>query len=186
MSRWFLCFLVYSFLGCCLEKLFAHAVRSPERVRKCLLLLPLCPVYGLAMTACAALTGPSDSLLRLALVGGAVCTAAEYLVHLFYERAFAVRFWDYSRLPWHLRGRVCPQFALIWGVLSALSLRFIQPWVLSLTAAVPAGVSFALWLVFAADCVVSGALLLEEGDTQLLALGSGVAHIWASSHSRTS
>ena len=52
MSRWFLYFLTYSFLGYCLEKLFARAVRSPERVRKCLLLLPLCPVYGLAMTVC--------------------------------------------------------------------------------------------------------------------------------------
>ena len=69
MSRWFLYFLTYSFLGYCLEKLFARAVRSPERVRKCLLLLPLCPVYGLAMTVCAALTGPADGLLYLALVG---------------------------------------------------------------------------------------------------------------------
>ena len=120
MSRWFLYFLAYSFLGYCLEKLFARAVRSPERVRKCLLLLPLCPVYGLAMTVCAALTGPADGLLYLALVGGAVSTAAEYLVHLFYDRAFAVRFWDYSGIPGHIGGRICPQFALIWA--------FCLPW----------------------------------------------------------
>ena len=186
MSRWFVYFLVYSFCGYGLEKLFAKAVRSEYQVRKCFLFLPLCPVYGLAMVTLLALVPEGAGFFLLAAVGAVVCTGVEYLVHLFYERAFAVRFWDYSRLPWHLRGRVCPQFALIWGVLSALSLRFIQPWVLSLTAAVPAGVSFALWLVFAADCVVSGALLLEEGDTQLLALGPGVAHIWASSHSRTS
>ena len=186
MSRWFLYFLAYSFLGYCLEKLFARAVRSPERVRKCLLLLPLCPVYGLAMTVCAALTGPADGLLYLALVGGAVSTAAEYLVHLFYDRAFAVRFWDYSGIPGHIGGRICPQFALIWGVLSALALRTIQPALAQLAGRIPAGGSFVLWLVFAADCVVSGALLLEKRDTQLLALGPGLAHIWASSQSRTS
>ena len=55
-----------------------------------------------------------------------------------------------------------------------------------LAALVPPGVSFALWLVFAADCVLSGALLLERRDTQLLALRPGLSHIWASSQSRTS
>ena len=186
MSRWFLCFLVYSFLGFCLEKIFAVAVRSRERVRKCFLLLPLCPVYGLAMILCVALAGGERGFLRLALIGGAVSTAAEYLVHLFYDRVFAVRFWDYSRLPWHLRGRICPQFAAVWGVLSALSLYLIQPPLERLIDMVPSGVSFALWLALAADCIISGALLLEERDTQLLALGPGMRHIWASSQSRTS
>ena len=186
MSHWVLCFLAYSFLGYCLEKLFARAVRSPEQVRKCFLLLPLCPVYGLAMTLCAALAGPETAFLRLMLVGGVVSTAAEYLVHLFYERAFAVHFWDYSQLPWHLRGRVCPQFSIVWGLLSAAGLRVIQPLLDRLAALVPPGVSFALWLVFAADCVLSGALLLERRDTQLLALRPGLSHIWASSQSRTS
>ena len=115
-----------------------------------------------------------------------VSTAAEYLVHLFYERAFAVHFWDYSQLPWHLRGRVCPQFSIVWGLLSAAGLRVIQPLLDRLAALVPPGVSFALWLVFAADCVLSGALLLERRDTQLLALRPGLSHIWASSQSRTS
>ena len=44
---WFWLFLLYSFAGYGLEKLFAAATASPQQVRKCFLLLPLCPVYGL-------------------------------------------------------------------------------------------------------------------------------------------
>ena len=48
---WFWLVIFYSFGGYLLEKGYAAAVRSPHRVRKCFLLLPLCPVYGLAMLA---------------------------------------------------------------------------------------------------------------------------------------
>ena len=186
MSRWFLYIFFYSLAGYGLEKVFARAVRSEHQIRKCFLLLPLCPVYGLSMAAVLALVPADSGLPALILAGGAVCTAVEYLVHLFYDAVFGVRFWDYSLLPGHLGGRICPQFALIWGVLSALALRTIQPALAQLAGRIPAGGSFVLWLVFAADCVVSGALLLEKRDTQLLALGPGLAHIWASSQSRTS
>ena len=70
MNVWFWYVIWYSFLGYCLEKLFAHLTRSPRRVRKSFLLLPLCPVYGIAMAAVVALLDPTDSLLRLALLGG--------------------------------------------------------------------------------------------------------------------
>ena len=55
MSQWLVWFFFYSFLGYGLEKLHARLFRSPRQVRKCFLLLPLCPVYGLAMTALLAL-----------------------------------------------------------------------------------------------------------------------------------
>ena len=49
MSQWFLYFVFYSLGGYGLEKAFARATRAPKQVRKCFLLLPLCPVYGLAL-----------------------------------------------------------------------------------------------------------------------------------------
>ena len=75
MSNWFMYFLFYSFAGYLLEKLFAWAVRSDRQVRKCFLLLPLCPVYGLAVTALLALA-PAGGFWRLSLIGGLVCTLA--------------------------------------------------------------------------------------------------------------
>ena len=43
---WLWLFCLYSFLGYLLEKIFAAVTGSRHQVRKCFLLLPLCPVYG--------------------------------------------------------------------------------------------------------------------------------------------
>ena len=94
---WFWLVIFYSFGGYLLEKGYAAAVRSPHRVRKCFLLLPLCPVYGLAMLAAGHLP-PSctEPFWRLVLYGGLTCTAVEYAVHFLYEKLLGVLFWDYS------------------------------------------------------------------------------------------
>lgn len=186
MSRWFLYFVFYSLAGYVLEKLFARAVRAEKQVRKCFLLLPLCPVYGLAMTVLLAVSPPGLGFGGLILLGAAVCTAVEYAVHLFYDRVFHVRFWDYHGLRGHIRGRVCPHFSVAWGLLSAAAVRWIQPAVRAAAARVPPWAVFLLWMVLAADCVLTAALLLRRRDTELLAIPAAAAQILAESQSSTS
>ncbi len=186
MSQWFLYFLFYSFAGYGLEKLHARLSRSPRQVRKCFLLLPLCPVYGLAMTALLALVPEEPGFLPLALLGGAVCTGVEYLVHLFYDKALGVWFWDYTAMRGQIRGRICPQFAVIWGVLSAAAVRIVQPGVQMLASAVPPWLTFLLWVALAADCVLSWSLLRQYRDTELLSLRAVFHQMRASSQSSTS
>lgn len=172
MSRWFLYFLFYSFAGYCLEKLFAWFTHAPKQVRKCFLLLPLCPVYGLAMAVLLAAAPPEAGFWQTALLGGFVCTAAEYVVHFFYDKVFHVQFWDYRPLPGHICGRICPQFSAAWGLLSAAAVRWIQPLVSIAAAAVPPEAAYLLWLVLVADCVLTGTLLLRRRDTELLSIGA--------------
>lgn len=175
MALWFWYFLIYSLLGFCLEKLFARVTRSDRQVRKCFLLLPLCPVYGLAMTAVLALTSPAFPFPILAVVGGTICTLVEYLVHLFYDKVFGTQFWDYSNLPFHIAGRVCPQFALVWGILSAAAVRYIHPGVEHLVSGISPALTFGLWMVLAADCVFTAALLLRWRDTEKLSVSALLA-----------
>lgn len=184
MAQWFWYFLIYSFLGCCLEKLYARCIRSPKRVRKSFLLLPLCPVYGLGMTALLALWEPGMGPLVLACLGALVCTGVEYLVHLFYEKTLKVRFWDYTGLPGSVQGRICPRFAAVWGGLSAFAAVCVQPWVAVLAAAVPPALSYGMWLLLAADCVLTVRVLAWYHDTELLALSALSARV--SSQSSTS
>ena len=174
MSDWFLYFLFYSLAGCALEKLFARAVRAPKQMRKCFLLLPLCPVYGLAMVLVLALPAPAG-FWRLALWGGLVCTGTEYAVHLFYDKVLGVRFWDYSCLRGNILGRVCPQFALVWGLLSAAAVQWVQPVVRILAERTPPVAVYLLWLLFVTDCVCTAALLRRYHDTELLALTAALA-----------
>ena len=118
---WFWLVIFYSFGGYLLEKGYAAVVRSPHRVRKCFLLLPLCPVYGLAMLAAGHLPPPcTEPFWRLVLYGGLTCTAVEYAVHFLYEKLLGVLFWDYSDTKLDLNRRICFPFAVVWGLLSAV------------------------------------------------------------------
>ena len=112
----------YSFLGYCLEKLFAAATRSKHRLRRCFVFLPLCPVYGFAMLAIL-LLGAEDlpGAWEQLLLGTLVSTSVEYAVHWAYEKLFAVRFWDYSATKCDVNGRICLPFSLCWGVLTLLA-----------------------------------------------------------------
>lgn len=177
MARWFVCFLFYSFAGYGLEKLHARLSHSTRQVRKCFLLLPLCPVYGLAMCCLLSLVSERTGTFSLLVLGGAVCTGVEFLVHLFYDKFFGVQFWDYSAVKGHVQGRICPQFFLIWSILSTFAVRMVQPLVERLAVLTPPWAVFLLWVTLAADCVVSAAVLRRFRDTEVLTLRAVAAQM---------
>ena len=96
MAEFLWIFWSFSLLGWVLERLFAAVTRSPRRRRRCLLLLPLCPVYGLGMAAVLALPPSLRSGWPLYLWGGLTATSVEYIYHWWGETFLGVSFWDYT------------------------------------------------------------------------------------------
>ena len=170
---WLWYFWIYSFLGYLVEKLFAKVTHAQQQGRKCFLLLPLCPVYGLGMLAVLALPLECQEGLWLVMWGGLAATAVEYAVHWAYETFLHVRFWDYTRVWGNLHGRVCLPFTAAWGLLTALAVRWVQPWVADLASKVPGEVTYLCLLVFTADALVSARLLWVTGDVELLRADMG-------------
>ena len=166
--RWFWSFCVYSFLGFLLEVGFARLTGGrPDR--KCLTVLPLCPVYGLG--ACGILLLPAAvraSPPLLFLLGGLTATAAEYGAAAYYERALNVSFWDYRGLPGSVQGRVCLPFSLAWGLLALGLVYGVHPALAPLLAAVPPPVSWAAAVTLGADLALSAFLLRRTGDRESL------------------
>lgn len=165
---WF--FLYYGFLGYLLEKIFAVLTHAAHRVRKGFLLLPVCPVYGLAMcTVLAAGAERIESIIELAFFCGITATVVEYAVHWGYEKALGVHFWDYSETKMDVNGRICLPFSLAWGGLGALAVRCLQPPAQALAAGIPTAVTDLALLCFGMDALWSTGVLLRWGDVELLA-----------------
>ena len=163
--RWFFC----SFGGFLLEVAFAQAVRHPKRDRKCFLLLPLCPVYGFAAVLILSMTETlRPGVLGTLTLGFAAATCTEYAMDLFYQYALGVRFWDYTNMPFHIRGRVCLPFSLVWAGLSLLFVRLGAPALDRLIAALPAALCGPAVILTAADAAVSCAALRRQGTTEVL------------------
>jgi len=159
-------FWIYSFLGYLLEKGFAKVTHAKQQGRKCFLLLPLCPVYGLGMLA--VLAFPQHGVVAQVIWGAIAATAVEYVVHLVYDTLFHVRFWDYSNVPGNLRGRVCLPFSIIWGGLTALSVRWLQPEVELLAERVLPEITWLYLQVFTIDALLSAKRLWVTRDPESL------------------
>jgi uncharacterized membrane protein len=166
---WLWRFLLYSFLGFLLEVCFAYAVRHPKKDRKCLLLLPLCPVYGLGAALIlylARLTGAG--VLGVMVIGFFSASAAEYLMSYVYEHFLGVQFWDYSELPWNLGGRVCLPFSLCWSGLALVLVYGLSPVSDALLGRIPVWLGPPALILLLSDVLVSSVALRRAGTTEVL------------------
>lgn len=169
MWDFFWYFLLYSFLGFCLEVVYARLTHGPKLDRKCRFLLPLCPVYGLGAVAILALRPVWEhSTFLLIPVSALAATAVEYAAAWFYERGLGVRFWDYHGLPGNLHGRVCPLFCLYWGALTPVFLYLIHPLAARLVSLLPAWLAPAALTLYVGDTWFSFRLLRRTANTDAL------------------
>ena len=165
---WFWSFTAYSFAGFLLEVAFARAIRHPKRDRKCLIFLPLCPVYGLGACLILAVSPLVKSPLWVALAGGLAATGAELAMGAFYRFALGVEFWDYAGLPGSLGGLVCPVFSLCWTALSLILVYAVHPPVAALAARIPPWLGPPALILLGSDVLVSCAALRRTGSTDVL------------------
>ena len=147
-------FLIYSFLGWCVEVSFV-AVTTGRVVNRGFLNGPVCPIYGVGMLGALLLLEPvSGNLVLLFFLGMLLCTLVELIGGWILEKAFHTRWWDYTDKPFNLGGYVCLGFSIMWGFAVTFAVRLIHPLIFSLVCWLPhlvgwilIGVLYALFLI---------------------------------------
>jgi uncharacterized membrane protein len=114
--------------GCFLETIFCLLVTKKFSNRKTMLILPICPVYGIGAVTMTAFLG----ILKyspLILFGGGflVGTAVEYLYSFFFDKVFKILNWDYSEHKYTINGRISLYFSMVWGFLAVVLLYLLEP-----------------------------------------------------------
>lgn len=160
--------LFYSFLGFLLEVAFARATHHPKKDRKCFLLLPLCPVYGVGALLIRTLAAFHGGVLWVMVTGVLGAVTAELAFGLFYRHVLRVDFWDYRDQPGNLDGLICLPFALYWLALSLLLIYGIDPLIVPLLQAIPARFGPPAAILVGTDGVVSAFALRMTGTTDCL------------------
>ena len=54
---------------------------------------------------------------------------SEFLTSLILEVCFGIRWWDYSKQPYNIQGRVCLAASAFWGLLSVIFMKDIHPFI---------------------------------------------------------
>lgn len=121
-------FVIYSFLGFCLETVYGILTKGVLESRQSFLYGPFCGIYGFgAVTMILFLQFFMKNNYSLFFAGYVVGTIVEYFVSLFGELILHVKWWDYSTEPFNINGRICAFYSIAWGILAIYLMRHVNP-----------------------------------------------------------
>lgn len=160
--------LAGSVIGCALEMCWYRHLRGKWISRKGVIYGPFSPIYGVAIAGFVYLLYPMrrGNLLFLFVLGAAMGSCFEYACGYLQEKVLGTKSWDYSQKKYQLHGRICLEFAFYWGIAAVASMRCLYPVLSRMVEAVslrrgPVLIG-GLFLLFLADCAVSGAACIRQ------------------------
>lgn len=156
----FLYFVFYSFCGWLWETCYC-SFKERHYVPRGFLYGPICPIYGVGFLLMVLFFAPfKDNLVVFYFVAVIVMTAWEYFVGWFLEATTHIKYWDYSDRRFNIKGRVCLEVSLFWGIMSYVAVFLIHPPVARLFARMPD------WLQYTA-CGACLSLLIVDAVTTI-------------------
>ena len=125
-----LLFFIYSFAGWCIEVTLKY-IQYHRFINRGFLTGPICPIYG---TGAALITVAVRLLMPIEKAYGTtfaisflLCGAVEYFTSWYLEKRFHARWWDYSRKPMNLHGRVWAGNLILFGLGGVGIVHFFNP-----------------------------------------------------------
>ena len=138
-TKLFYLFVIGSFIGTILETIWAFCVDGHFEMRVGMVYGPFIPVYGggacFLTAALYKLYKLNDTLVFV--ISAFVGAGFEYFCSWLQEHMFGTVSWDYSDTPFNLDGRTNLMYALIWGFLGLVWVRYLYPWTAKLIEKIP-------------------------------------------------
>ena len=134
-TKLFYLFVIGSFIGTILETIWAFCVDGHFEMRVGMVYGPFIPVYGGGACFLYKLYKLNDTLVFV--ISAFVGAGFEYFCSWLQEQMFGTVSWDYSDTPFNLDGRTNLMYALIWGFLGLVWVRYLYPWTAKLIEKIP-------------------------------------------------
>ena len=119
-------FIIYSFLGWCLESIYKTIILR-KLTNSGFLYGPFCPMYGIGAVIMIMAGKISNNMFVIFLMALVIFTVWEYLVAIVLEKLFKTKYWDYSELKFNFQGRICLKNSIYWGILGVGLIYIIHP-----------------------------------------------------------
>lgn len=162
---YFFYYLIYSFLGWICETIYC-AIIDKKYVNRGFLKGPYCPIYGMGALIVITILAPvSDNIVLLFFCGMLLTSVLEYFTGFLLEVIFNLKWWDYSDYRFNIKGRVCLLNSILFGVLSVITVNFIDPIIVKLIEKIPTNFSIVicgiLATIFIMDLIFTGYKVLQ-------------------------
>lgn len=159
IQMYYLLFMLYSFLGWCME-VICKLVTMKKFINRGFLIGPYCPIYGWgAISITILLKRYTSDPIALFVMSIVICSVIEYFTSYFMEKKYNARWWDYSNKKFNINGRICLETMIPFGILGVIIMYFINPAVFSLYEKIPSIllniISIILLIMFITDNIIS-------------------------------
>lgn len=138
-NKLFWLFVIGCVFGTLMETVWAFATLGKFEFRVGLVYGPFIPVYGggaVLITLCLYKLYKSNDVI-IYIASAFIGAAFEFFCSYFQEMFFGTVSWDYSDTPFNLDGRTNLMFALIWGFLGLVWVRYLYPMCSKLIEKIP-------------------------------------------------
>ncbi|MCR4587750.1 MAG: putative ABC transporter permease [Lachnospiraceae bacterium] len=124
LVEWVFVFYLYCFFGWCFESTYV-SIHEKKLVNRGFIHGPFLPIYGLGgimmrVISKVIIVESAPDLLVLYVVGCIGPTILEYITAAIMENLFKVRYWTYEGKFLNIKGRICLESTLTWGVLTVV------------------------------------------------------------------
>lgn len=159
IARYFLYFIIYSFLGWCIE-VIDKFIEYKRFVNRGFIIGPLCTIYGFGVLSILWLIGDNTSdILSVFLKSIFICSILEYLTSYIMEKVFKAKWWDYSSKKFNLNGRICLETMIPFGILGCFTVYIVNPMVLYIVNLIPNNfiniIAIIIFILFITDFTIS-------------------------------
>ena len=156
---YFLLFIIYAFIGWCLEVIYCY-YRTGKIINRGFLIGPYCPIYGVGCVLIIILLKRySSDVLALFIMSIVICSVLEYLTSYILEKLFKTRWWNYSNRKFNINGRICLETMIPFGVGGVIIMKVVNPFIVGLLNKLNDNMLFIVGVVililFLADNIIS-------------------------------
>ena len=133
----FLYFTIYSIIGWIVEMVYCR-IFSGKLVNRGFLYGPYCPIYGFGAIIVLLILKPfSNNMLIVFLLSMILTSILEYITSFLMEKMFDSKWWDYSKMPFNINGRVCLLNSVLFGLLGIIIIFILHPYIQNLVDLIP-------------------------------------------------
>ncbi len=155
-------FFIYAFLGWVLEVIY-HVITDGDFVNRGFLIGPYCPIYGFGMIFILSILQPYlNKPFLLFVLSIALTSTLEFVGGYVLEAFFKKKWWDYSDVPFNIKGYICLKFSIFWGIGALISVKFIHPLIYRIYSYMPEPLVGVLIFIFSVMMLVDISMTMKE------------------------
>lgn len=123
--------ITYSVMGWIYESIYC-SFKEGNIINRGFFYGPYCPIYGFAAIVDIIFLNKLSNPLEIFILGMIVSVILEYVTSYILEKIFNKRWWDYSEIPFNIKGRICLRATILFGIFAVILIKVIHPLIVGL------------------------------------------------------